>query len=334
MYAGITNTRNWLFDHNLLATVNFSVPIINVGNLTVGGTGKTPHVEYLVRLLQNKKLAILSRGYKRATKGFVLAGPADTPASLGDEPYQYFEAFPEVTVAVCEDRVLGINNILNQHPKTEIILLDDAYQHRYVKAQLNILITDYNRPFYEDFVLPAGRLRENREGAARADIILVSKSPASLSATEQAEISRQIQKYAQPGIPIFFTTYAYQPPVSFGLPSKLQKKVVLVTGIAQAKPLLDNLNKQGYQLIKHFDFPDHHAYTQDNIKQIYNFVQAHKTGPVSVLTTQKDWTKLNVPAFRELMHQLPIFYLPITVSFLGNEARFKQLIFESAVIVK
>jgi tetraacyldisaccharide 4'-kinase len=334
LYSGITRTRNWLFDLKLLGAVNFPVPIINVGNLTVGGTGKTPHVEYLVRLLKNKKLAILSRGYKRQTKGFVLAGPDATPKSIGDEPFQYFQAFPEVTVAVCEDRVLGINTIMARQSPPEVVILDDAYQHRWVKARLNILITDYHRPFYQDFVLPAGRLRESRAGAARADIVIVSKSPTEMPDAEKVEIMQEIKQYARPGVPVFFTTYAYQPPVNFGLPGPIQKKLILVTGIAQPQPLLDNLKQNGYDLIKHFNFPDHHAYTQDNIKQIYNFVQAYKNGQVSVLTTQKDWTKLNTTAFKDLTQRLPIFYLPIKVRFLENEAWFKQLIFESAVIAK
>lgn len=334
LYAGITRTRNWLYDHEILASTRFPVPIINVGNLTVGGTGKTPHVEYLVRLLQFKRLAILSRGYKRQTKGFVLAAPGTSAQLIGDEPYGYYEAFPEVTVAVSEDRVLGIKKLLAQPHPPEIILLDDAFQHRPVKATLNILITDYQRLFYRDYLLPAGRLRESRFGAQRADIIVVSKSPANLAEEEQAKIRGNIIKYAGPGVPVFFTRYLYQAPVNFGLPATLKKNIILVTGIAQPQPLLVYLKEQGYQIKYHYNFPDHHAYTRENLKQISNFVHSASDVDLSILTTQKDWTKLSQPDFKELVQHLPLFYIPIQVAFLENPDLFKQLIFKTAVIAK
>ena len=334
LYAGITRTRNWLYDHQVFASAIFPVPVINVGNLTVGGTGKTPHVEYLVRLLQPQKIAILSRGYKRKTKGFVMATGGATAQTIGDEPYQYYKAFPEVKVAVCEDRVLGINTLLAQEPQPEIILLDDAFQHRPVKASLNILMTDYHRLFYQDIVLPAGRLRESRAGAQRADIVLVSKTPEQLPETEKVYIQNQIKKYTRPGVPVFFTRYKYQSLVNFGKTGSLQKNIIAVTGIAQPKPLLSYLEKEGFTIRHHFNFPDHHAYTQENIKQIYNFVKTNTVGEVSIVTTQKDWTKLNQPELNKLLQHIALFYLPIQVMFLENEDLFKQLIFKTAVIAK
>ncbi|MGV3588641.1 MAG: tetraacyldisaccharide 4'-kinase [Adhaeribacter sp.] len=331
LYAGITRARNWLYDQQVYASYKFPVPVISVGNLTVGGTGKTPHVEYLVRLLQPRKIAILSRGYKRKTTGFVLADKSASAASIGDEPYQYTQAFPEVTVAVCEDRVVGIQKLLALTPPPAVILLDDAFQHRPVQPHLNLLITDYYRLFYQDYVLPAGRLREGRAGAARADIILVSKTPANITQAEKENIRQEIQAYARPQVPIFFTAYAYQPPVNFGKPAQLARKVVLVTGIAQPQPLLNYLTTQGFNLLKHFNYPDHYAFKPQDIQEISNFVKTQTTEPVSILTTQKDWTKLASPEIMPLVKDLPFFYVPIRVQFTHDQAYFKRLILETVV---
>lgn len=331
LYAGATRIRNWLYDQDVFASEKFPVTIINVGNLTVGGTGKTPHVEYLVRLLQPRRLAILSRGYKRQTKGFVLADAKASAATIGDEPYQYTQAFPEVVVAVCENRAMGIRQILALNLATEVILLDDAFQHRPVQPHLNILITDYNRLFYQDYVLPAGRLRESREGAERADIILVSKSPATIMEPETALIRQRIREYARPGVPIFFTTYKYLAPVSFGLPAAGSRNIILVTGIAQSGPLVQYLQEQQFIILKHFNYPDHHAFSPNDIKEISNFAESQNTAAINILTTQKDWTKLSGAALRPLVVELPIFYIPIVVQFLENTAAFNALVFNAVV---
>ena len=331
LYAGITRARNWLYDRQVYASHKFPVPVISVGNLTVGGTGKTPHVEYLVRLLLPRQVAILSRGYKRKTTGFVLADNSASAATIGDEPYQYAQAFPEVTVAVCEDRVLGIQKLLALQPLPEVILLDDAFQHRPVQPHLNILITDYYRLFYQDYVLPAGRLREGRSGAARADIILVSKAPVNIKPAEKATIRQQIQEYARPGVPIFFTSYQYQAPINFGKPAELNRNLVLVTGIAQPQPLVNYLKEQNFNLLKHFKYTDHYAFGSQDMEEISNFVKTQTIAPVSILTTQKDWTKLASPEILPLIKDLPFFYIPIRVEFGEDQALFENLILNTVV---
>jgi tetraacyldisaccharide 4'-kinase len=328
LYAGIMRTRNWLYDSGLLASHAFPVPVINVGNLTVGGTGKTPHVEYLVRLLRDRQTAILSRGYKRQTTGFVLADEQATAATVGDEPFQYYQEFKGLTVAVCEDRVSGIRHILRLFPATEVILLDDAFQHRPVQARWNILLTDYNRLFYQDAVLPAGRLRESRAGARRADMVVVSKCPEHLPAVAQSQISARIRQYTHSGVPVFFSYYLYREAVPFGSAGQCGREIGLITGIARPEPLLRHLEKAGFRVLRHFNFPDHHTYKQQDIQEFSNFVAS--AGQVSLLTTQKDWTRLLDPAFREQVQSLPFFYLPIAVAFQQDQAAFDQLILQIA----
>jgi tetraacyldisaccharide 4'-kinase len=320
-----------LYDYNIYASRSFPVAVISVGNLTVGGTGKTPHVEYLARLLQTRQLAILSRGYKRQTTGFLLAGKQASAATIGDEPYQYSQAFPEVKVAVCENRVQGIQKLMALFPQTEVILLDDAFQHRPVQPRLNILITDYHRLFFQDYVLPAGRLRESRTGARRADIIIVSKVPANTSKAEKDTIGQQVQKYSRAGVPVFFTTYTYQTPVSFGLPAPFSRRIILVTGIAQPGPLVQYLQEQHYILLKHFKYPDHHDFNQKDLKEISNFAELNKEGGLNILTTQKDWTKLKSQELETQVQDLPFFYVPIAVQFLENKSEFERLILNTIV---
>jgi tetraacyldisaccharide 4'-kinase len=324
LYGGMMLTRNWLYDTGRLASHLFPVPVINVGNLTVGGTGKTPHVEYLVRLLAPRKTAILSRGYNRQTKGFVLADAQASAATIGDEPFQYYLAFQGLAVAVCEDRPAGIRRLLDLFPDTEVILLDDAFQHRPVQARWNILLTDYNRLFYQDAVLPAGRLRENRQGARRADMVVVSKCPPDLSLAARSEISRQVQPYLTPGVPVFFSYYQYLQAVPFGAAAHCSLDIILVTGIAQAESLVRHISQAGFRISRHFNFPDHHAYTQQDIQEISNFAQT--AGMASLLTTQKDWTRLMDQGLREQVQRLPFFYLPIQVAFLADKDVFDQQI--------
>lgn len=239
LYGIGASIRNKLFDWGMLRSRSFPFPLICIGNLTVGGTGKTPHTEYLIRLLKKEfKVAALSRGYKRETKGFVLASSSSTAAEIGDEPFQMARKFPDITVAVDADRCEGINLIQEKCPATEVILLDDAFQHRYVTPGLSVLLTDYNRPIYEDQLLPAGRLRETRNGKKRADMIIVTKCPAGLSDTEQESIKRKLQPHS--GQKVLFTTMKYgklQPLFANAAERSLdslkkQEEILLLTGIA------------------------------------------------------------------------------------------------------
>ena len=326
LYDGITRLRNHLYTNGNKPSVEFDRTVISVGNLNVGGSGKTPMIEYLARLLQSKyKLAILSRGYGRKTHGLRFAGNEDSAQTVGDEPYQYYRKFKDhVLVTVGEDRVLAIPEILHQQPETDIVLLDDAYQHRAVKPQFSILLTEFSRPFFKDYVLPMGMLREARRGADRADVIVVTKCPPSISVEQQKEITGQIRKYA-PEQPVFFSAIEYGVPQPInGYKWENGGNIVLVSGIAQSKLFEANARSQ-FSVVHHFDFADHHAYTKEDMKTIADFCRQQKS-PVFILTTEKDMVKL-LPFAETLTSGW--FYLPIETAFIDNGAEFDALIREA-----
>ncbi len=319
--------RNKLYDQKIFASVNFEVPVISLGNLTVGGTGKTPHVEYLLRLLNTKKAATLSRGYKRKTKGYLLADASANAGSLGDEPFQYYLDYPAVRVAVAENRALGIARLLQQFPDLEVVILDDAYQHRGVKPSLNILLTDYARLFYQDLVLPAGRLREFSSGANRADAIIITKCPGSMTVEQSGKIKKTVSSYAGDQVPVYFTGYAYGKLVPCFQDQPVSKKVLLITAIAQAAPLEQYLREQAYEILHHYQYPDHHTYTESEIQKIFADWQRYSQNyPVTIITTRKDAVKLTAPALKSVWKTAPLFYLPIQVAFMQDQADFDALI--------
>ncbi|MBD2716576.1 tetraacyldisaccharide 4'-kinase [Microvirga sp. STR05] len=330
LYAGVMAVRNWLYDTGRKSSGNFwPVPVLSVGNLRVGGTGKTPHVAWLVRelLSRGQHPAILSRGYGRRTRGYRLGSPQETAETFGDEPLQYYQDFKEqVPVAVCEDRLTGLSRLFAQ-PQVGTVVLDDAFQHRRVQPDFSILLTEQHRPFYEDYVLPAGRLRENRTGARRADAVIVTKCDADLSVARQQEIEQRVRRYARPGVPVLFSTYAYSEPVplagSAAKTGTCGPEIVLLTGIAQPGPLRDYLMAAGYHIVHHADFPDHHAFTPAEIAG----VAAHCGPGRCIFTTQKDATRLLAPALHTEIARLPVFYIPVTVKFLADgAARLRQLL--------
>ena len=320
--------RNHLYNQGLKPSVGFDLPVISVGNLTVGGTGKTPHIEYLIRLLKGKyKVATLSRGYGRKTKGFLLAEEAPNAKSIGDEPMQFHQKYGnEVVVAVGEQRVFAIPEILRSYDDRNIILLDDAYQHRKVKPSLSILLTDYNRLFYQDFLLPAGRLRESRSGAKRAHIIIVSKCPDDLNKEEQKLIEKKIRKYCAVGCPVFFTGIRYGKPLSLIDQQEASfDKVLLLTGIAKATPLKDYVAKN-FELMDHIKLGDHIDYTPELANKVKERFTKLSDPHTAIITTEKDAVKLVATELSRL-HSLPIFYIPIEVYFLNNEGEvFDRLI--------
>lgn len=326
LYSGVTVARNFLYDKGTLSSTRFELPVIAVGNLTVGGTGKTPHVEYLLRLLQQYRVATLSRGYKRQSKGFLLADAASTAALLGDEPYQYHRDFPGVAVAVSEDRVKGIQQLQQLVPDVEVVVLDDAMQHRPVQPSMNILLTDFNRPFYKDFVLPAGLLREPRQGAARADAVIVSKCPGILDIKHQSKIRNEIEKFTSPDTPIFFSTFVYGAPVGIGLPVAPAQKVVLLTGIVNAKPLVEYLVKEGCEVVQQLSYPDHHEYSVQDLQKLKQLLQRPEFAGATIITTRKDAVKLAGPELAKLTKQLPVFYIPIVVQLIEAQEVFDQLV--------
>jgi tetraacyldisaccharide 4'-kinase len=237
LYGVIIWIRNKLYDAGIISSIQFSVPVISVGNLSTGGTGKTPHIEYLINLLQYEyKVATMSRGYKRRTQGFYLAGQNTDAGTIGDEPMQFHLKYPEVAVSVCEDRMTGIPRLLGEKAEIEVVLLDDAFQHRSVKPGLNILITDYAKPFYKDFILPFGSLRESRKAYKRADIIIVSKCPDQLDESQKESIRSRIKPL--PHQSLFFTGIAYRPMVNFFSGAEfrpVKPNIILVCGIAKPR---------------------------------------------------------------------------------------------------
>ena len=320
----ITHVRNYLYDRGLKPSVKFELPVISVGNLSVGGTGKTPMIEHLIRILADEfQLATLSRGYGRKSKGIRMASAKESPLTIGDEPFQFYKKFGDrITVAVGEERALAIPTILQEYPQTEIILLDDAFQHRRVSPSLNILLSDYNRPFYKDVPLPAGRLREGRQGAARADVIIITKCPGEISDDEMMDIEKLIRLYAEK--PIFFTSIRYGNPLPFSnkLASPTQN-VMLISGIANPKPLEDYV-RQTYTLLKHLKFKDHHTYTHSDIEAIAK--EADRNPEMCIMTTEKDKVKLEMPEFQATVNKLPFFYLPIEIDFLKDGKDFDEMV--------
>jgi tetraacyldisaccharide 4'-kinase len=323
IYDLATRLRNYLFDIGHKPSFRFGTVVISVGNLNVGGSGKTPMVEYLVRLLgADYSVAILSRGYGRRTKGFRLATDHDNAGTLGDEPFQYFLKFgKQVAVCVGEERALAIPTILNELPSTQIILLDDAFQHRTVVPQFSILLTEFSKPFYNDFVLPFGRLREARSGARRADAIIVTKCDNSI---RQEEIKGKINLYAK-GKPVFFSRFVYKEAVPFLQGNVIGKRVILVSGIANAT-LLEAFVSTHFHLLKHFKFSDHHTHSGADIAKVHAF--AHEHGADSIITTEKDMVKLISPGMLSDLQKRNWFYLPVETSFVNNGLVFDNLILQ------
>ncbi len=325
LYDAITRLRNHLFDSGLKPSFEFETMVVSVGNLAVGGTGKTPMTEYLIRLLRTDfKVSTLSRGYGRRTKGFRFASDKDTATTLGDEPFQLYRKFNhQVNVTVGEDRAFAIPNILQQFPETEVILMDDAFQHRFVKPQLSILVSEFNRPFYSDFVMPFGRLREARKGAERADFIVFTKCP---EAIEQKDFEVRIsesRKYARDK-PVFFAGLTYSKPVNFGKTSvKISTKVILVTGIANSNVFQEYVTKN-YDVIKHYEFIDHHRYSVNDLRMINE--HHNKYPESSIVTTEKDMVKLIDSQFVEFISNESWFYIPIELIFLKDGALFDHQI--------
>jgi tetraacyldisaccharide 4'-kinase len=326
LYGLVIGIRHKLFDWKLLKSTSFSLPVICVGNIAVGGTGKTPHIEYLVNLLHDEfKIAVLSRGYKRKTKGFQLAEKKTTPLIIGDEPYQIFKKFSKLTVAVCEDRVMGIKNLLNINKKLQAILLDDAFQHRYVNAGLNIVLIDYSRPVFRDLFLPAGDLRDSSSQLKRADIILVTKTPQNISALDIRLWKKQLKLF--PYQKLYFTTIDYEKPVAIFSKKqniitlkKLNKekgKVLLVSGIANPKPLIGYLKSVDLECTI-LSFPDHHHFTNTDLNKIKNTFNAISGRKKIIITTEKDAVRFkHIKEFPRSLRD-KIYYLPIRVAFLNH----------------
>lgn len=313
LYGFVTSIRNYCFDSGILKSQQYKLPIIAVGNLNVGGTGKSPMVEYLIRLLQDKyKLATLSRGYRRKSQGFILANESSTASDLGDEPMQFYTKYKQCSVAVDANRVNGIEE-LKRVVNPEVLILDDAYQHRKVTAGFYVLLTKYEDLYVDDFMLPAGNLREFSSGAKRAHVIIVTKCPEKLTELEQQTMIKKLNplKHQQ----VFFSTIVYNARVfddeSSVLLSSLTNRFTLVTGIANPNSLLEHLNTMGLKY-EHIAFKDHHYFSDKEIEMLALKQQ--------IITTEKDYMRLK----KRLNN---VMYLPIQTHFINKEEDFQQAIF-------
>jgi len=316
IYDGITALRNRMFEAGLKKSQPFEVPTIVVGNLAVGGTGKTPFVEFLINHLSSAfNLAILSRGYGRKTNGYKLAQGDSSPTEIGDEPFQIYSKFKDkVSVAVGEERILAIPMILAEKPGVEAIILDDAFQHRYLLADLNILLTTYKSPFFNDYLLPLGRLREGRNNVNRADMIVVTKCPDDLKQKEKDSFKEQISAYLQTEKPIYFAGLKYGLP--YPLNSKFPdpgNKFILVTGIVDPEPIRLKLEAMQKVVLDTLTFPDHHCYTPKDMGRINDLYKKHSAKNVCILTTEKDAVKLKDNKLLELIKNIPVFVLPVEI---------------------
>lgn len=327
VYYAITYIRNKAFDWGIIRSHSFTIPIITVGNITVGGTGKTPHVHYICKFLEDQhiRITILSRGYKRNTQGFIRATKLSSAQEIGDEPHLLYNSLQSTEVAVCEKRVLGVQQI-TESIKTQAIVLDDAFQHRYLRSSHSIVLIDYNRPLWADFVFPSGRMREGQYALRRANSIIVSKCPPTMPAEEITKWKIKLARHTN--IPIYFTTIIYGEPYSAhtNLRIAIQElcsahPIVLLTGIAQDKPIKDYVEKYASHLT-HLSYTDHHHYTQKDIDTITQLVLQTKA---KIITTEKDFTKLST-----LLQaiQSSLYVLPICIEFVcnGKESFHKEIL--------
>lgn len=339
LYGLGVSLRNKMFDWGILRSKSYDIPVICIGNITVGGTGKTPHTEYLIKLLKKEfKVAVLSRGYKRKSKGFVLATPTSSANEIGDEPYQIKQKFPEIAVSVDKDRCHGIETLCNNKKESElgVILLDDAFQHRYVNPGMSILLVDFNRQICDDALLPAGRLREPLSGKNRANIVIVTKCPRLMKPMDFRIITKRLDLY--PYQQLYFTSYKYGNLTPIFPGSNIRKRslaqieknenILLLTGIASPKQLLQDLERYSSHITP-LTFADHHDFTENDLKTLKETFDNLSGEKKIIITTEKDAARLTQFTNLDETIQKNIFALPIEVKFLLNqEDAFNQNIIE------
>lgn len=319
MYGGIIKARHWLYNKKILKSTEFNFPIICVGNLALGGTGKSPMTEYLVKLLKpNYKVATLSRGYKRKTKGFAIADAKTTAIEIGDEPMQFHKKFPDITVAVGEERLVAIPQLLHDMPETQVIILDDAFQHRPVIAGLNIILTAYNKLYTTDLMVPSGTLRDVVDSAGRADMIVVTKCPENITEADRKKVIDKLKPLSNQTV--YFTSIAYDNPHHLFSGEEINlndcKKVLLISGVAQPEPLVKFV-KEHFVEMELMQYPDHHIFSIDDLDKIKKTFTKFGENTI-VLTTEKDGVRLE--KFATELKDFPIYQLPIQHHFLFNQA--------------
>ena len=326
LYHIVLTIRHKLYDWHILKTTRFEKPVICVGNLNLGGTGKTPHTEYLIRLLKDSyRVATLSRGYGRKTKGFKMAEDKSTYEDLGDEPLQYFKKYPDIQVAVDEDRVDGVQKLTSSPNNAEVVLLDDAFQHRSLTAGLNILLTEYQHLYCDDFLVPAGSLRDIRSAAKRADIIVVSKAPKDLDESERERIIGKLKPTE--GQKVFFSYLEYQTlePLNEKAKTVVAEKtdsVLAFCGIAHPEPFVEELIKQ-HKTVEFLRFADHHAFTKEDINSILGHFDSLDGDKKIIVTTEKDAARLTNSPYLCQFEDVPLYDLPVGVRF-HEEEKFNE----------
>lgn len=327
LYGQILSVREQLYRRGVFKSSVPGIPVIAVGNLTLGGTGKTPMVEYLISMLASKyRTATLSRGYGRETKGFLLASPLHSACELGDEPFQLYQKFNDkVQISVGEKRAEALQALLKNDSGLKLVLLDDAYQHLALQRQLNILLCDYTRPFYEDYPIPAGNLREFPEAAKRAGLVVVTKCSSALKESQMEVITKRIGKYTS--APVAFTTIEYGKPVSFGAEDTIKNNVLLVTGIARAQQFAAYVSDH-WQMQNWVEFNDHQPYGKAEVDRILQLWSAMTMSEKVIITTEKDRARLiSSDQFQRLAH-IPLFYIPIQIKFIYGEEHLRRLVGE------
>jgi tetraacyldisaccharide 4'-kinase len=328
LYGLGVGLRNLLYRFRFLKSIRFSLPVISIGNLSVGGAGKTPHIEYLMRWLdQYLEVAVLSRGYGRKTEGFRSVMTDDTAETVGDEPLQFKRKFPNIPISVGESRALGVPEVVKRSPETQVVLLDDAFQHLAVKPGLNILLTEFSKPFMRDWLLPSGRLREWRVGYRRADIIIVTKCPENMTKAQTQDFLHELDLYNWQRA--YFSQYRYGTPYDLlrpdlRLPLSLSTDVLLLSAIANTDYLIQHLRNE-VKSLQTLEFEDHHYYTDDDLQQLLKRYRSIDSNNKIILTTEKDAMRLELLANFFWQNNLPVFVLPIQVEFFDqDEVLFKE----------
>ncbi len=328
VYGVVVMVRNWLYDKNILKSVPFNFPLISIGNIAAGGTGKSPMAEYILALLHEQyKIATVSRGYKRKTKGYVLADENTTALEIGDEPMQFHIKYPEVPVAVGEERLVAIPQLLHDHPDLDVIILDDAFQHRSIKPGMNIILTEYKDLYVHDYFLPTGDLRDSRAAAKRADIIIVTKCPQNLGEDEAEEIRKALHPLEHQQL--FFCSMNYGIPYHITkqtpYPLHKQEEILLVCGIANPKPLKHYLQEQVHTYYQK-TYSDHHIFLIDDLNDIKKRLSQIQAVEKRIITTEKD--RVRLLKFNESLDELPIYVIPVKHTFLFGASQ----VFEASII--
>lgn len=330
LYAGMMRLRNQQFNNGSRHQSAFDRVVISVGNLSTGGTGKTPMIELLIKLLKSKyQLATVSRGYGRKTKGERIATETDTARTLGDEPFQFYKKFgDDIKVVVGEERILAIPHLLMDYPDVELILMDDAYQHRKVARDMNLLLSDYSAPFYNDYVLPTGNLRESRAEAKRASAIVITKCPQSIDQTEKKRIEAEVRTYNLKA-PIFFSHIKYgelKPVFEVG---NIEKEVAVISAIAKPKPFYNYLDSS-FKITEKFEYIDHYNFKSSDLDRVFNKLKGRK---LSLITTEKDMVRLLPFQDHSLFRAFNLFYLPIEME-IDKSAEFEKMLMDGIEVRK